>query len=560
MAKINENSNKKNNLKKIASREARFTTEKKFNNILELMFKTSIFVLFGILVSKLFSYLYKIIIARYLGANLYGLYSLSIAIIVFFAAISGLGLSEGALRYISLYRGKNEPSKTRYVFSVCYKLLLISTIIVALITFFLADFISLTIFKNENLIIFIKIFSILIPIWVFSIFFMNIMIAHEKVKQQTALEKILQSSTKLFFLIFFIFLGLKTNAVIFSFFLGVFVFFLSTFLYCRYKLSDVFLKSEIRKQEKKEILKGIFSYSIPLMFFWLISSIFYYLDSIMIGFFKTAFEVGLYNTAVPIAVLLAITPELFIQLFFPIITKEYARKNISLIKKLSVQIGKWIFIINLPVFFLMIFFPGAIINLLFGADYLEATNALRFLLIGNLFSSLFIISDKLLSMAGKTKTLLMDLSISVIANFILNIILVPRPYIFGIDNLNGISGAAIATTISLILFNLLLLFHAKYHTSIVPLGKEFFRIFFISLIPISILFILKSFIEITLISMILITITFFTSYVLLLFLMKGLDRSDLIIIKTFKDKFLTRVKNNANEHIKNTKKINDIFK
>lgn len=551
MAKISENSTKKNNLKKIASREVGFTTEKKFNGILELIFKTSLFVLFGILVSKLFSYLYKIIIARYLGANLYGLYSLSIAIILFFAAVSGLGLSEGALRYISLYRGKKETSKIRYVFSICYKLLLISTIIIALITFFLADFISLMIFKNENLIIFIKIFSLLIPIWVLSIFFMNIMIAHEKVKQQTALEKILQSSAKLFFLIFFIFLGLKTNAVIFSFFLGVFIFFLSTFLYCRYKLSDVFLKYELKKREKNEILKEVFSYSIPLMFFWLVSSIFYYMDSIMIGFFKTTFEVGLYNAAIPIAILLAITPELFIQLFFPIITKEYARKNISLIKKLSVQIGKWIFIVNLPFFFLMIFFPGVIINLFFGADYLEATNALRFLLIGNLFSSLFIISDKLLSMAGKTKILLMDLSISVIANFILNIILVPRPYIFGIENLNGINGAAIATTISLILFNLLLLFHAKYYTSVAPLGKEFFRIFFISLIPISILFILKSFIEITLISMILITITFFTSYILLLFLMKGLDKSDLIIIKTFKNKFLTRVKNKVNQTPKN---------
>jgi len=213
------------------SKETKKAKEKKFNNILELMFKTSIFVFFGILVSKLFSYLYKIIIARYLGANLYGLYSLSIAIVLFFAAVAGLGISEGVLRFISFYRGKNQKNKIRYIYRISSKILLINTIIFSIILFLLSDFIA-GVFKNQELAIFIKIFSFLIPFWLFSIFFMNIMIAFEKVKQQTILEKIIQSFAKLAFLIFFIFLGLKTNAIIFSFFIGVFVFFLATFLYC----------------------------------------------------------------------------------------------------------------------------------------------------------------------------------------------------------------------------------------------------------------------------------------------------------------------------------------
>ncbi|MEK7664399.1 MAG: polysaccharide biosynthesis C-terminal domain-containing protein, partial [Patescibacteria group bacterium] len=403
-------------------------------------------------------------------------------------------------------------------FNISSKILLLSTIIASLIIFFSAEFVSLTIFKNQELIIFLKIFSFLIPIWIFGIFFMNIMVAFERVKQQTVLEKIVQSSAKLFFLLFFVFLGLKTNAIIFSFFLGVFVFFLSTFLYCKYKLPKIFLKYKLESEEKKEIFSGLINYSIPIMFFWTISSIFYWTDSVLIGYFKTTTDIGIYNAAIPIAALLSLAPELFIQLLFPIITKEYARNNIILIKKLSKQIGKWIFIINLPFFFLIMAFPGLIINLFFGENYLSGIIALRFLLIGNLFFSMFIISNRLLEMAGKTKILLIDFLIAGVLNLILNIFLIPKGYIFGIENLNGINGAAIATMFSMIVFNLLLVIHAKYYTSVLPLGKEFFKIFFIGLIPIFILFALKSLIEINTISMIIIAITFFTTYILLLFL------------------------------------------
>ena len=278
------------------------------------------------------------------------------------------------------------------------------------------------------------------------------------------------------------------------------------------------------------------------MFFGIISGIFFWIDSLVIGFFKSTFEVGIYNAAIPLAMLLGLAPELFTTLLFPIITKEYARKNLSLIKKLSSQIGKWVFIINFPAFFLMILFPGTIINLFFGNEYILANNALRFLLIGNFFASIFVISDKLLLMAGKTKILLFDLLIAGILNFILNILFIPKNYIFGFENFNGINGAAIATTISMIVFNLLLMFHAKYYTSANPFGRKFFRIFFISLIPIFFLFILKSIIETNLFSIILITISFFSIYILLLFLMKGLDKDDLIILKNLKNKLTNKLK------------------
>ena len=72
----------------------------------------------------------------------------------------------------------------------------------------------------------------------------------------------------------------------------------------------------------------------------------------MIAFFKTVTEVGIYNAAVPIAWILILFPSLFMRLFFPLVTKEYGKKKIKIIRELSKQIEKWILIIILPFFFL----------------------------------------------------------------------------------------------------------------------------------------------------------------------------------------------------------------
>jgi hypothetical protein len=79
---------------------------------------------------------------------------------------------------------------------------------------------------------------------------------------------------------------------------------------------------------------------------------------------------------------------LYLYVFFSLAIKEFSNKNIEVIEELSKQVQKWIFIINLPLLVLMILFPGVFINLLFGAQYINAEIPLRFLAIA-FFNSTF---------------------------------------------------------------------------------------------------------------------------------------------------------------------------
>ena len=80
---------------------------------LKVLAKTSMVVFIGVLLSKVFTYAYRILIARYFGPEEYGLFSLAFMILGFFTALSSLGLIEGVLRYLPIYRGKEQKARTQ---------------------------------------------------------------------------------------------------------------------------------------------------------------------------------------------------------------------------------------------------------------------------------------------------------------------------------------------------------------------------------------------------------------------------------------------------------------
>jgi O-antigen/teichoic acid export membrane protein len=328
-------------------------------------------------------------------------------------------------------------------------------------------------------------------------------------------------------LAFFILLGFKTNAVIFSYFLGILsILFVSYFL-CRFKLPEIFEKHKLGKVEKTNVRKEVFSYSWPLLFSSLITTIFYWIDSFLLGYFMGAVNVGLYNAATPLVGLMAFIPAMFSQLFFPMITREFSMKNNRVIKELSKQVGKWILILNLPLFFIMFLFPTTLIRILFGEQYIFASSVLQILAVGGFISSLVFLSTDLISMVGKSKIILINIICASILNILLNIILIPK---------FGLNGAAISTSITTILLSISLFIEVKYYVRLIPLRKKIFKIFAISLIPLLLVIFIKKYIATNFLTLILLGSFFLLSYIFLLLITKSLDRNDILILKSLKKK------------------------
>ncbi len=509
------------------------------NTSLKLLVKTSFVVFIGLMLSKVLGYAYRIVIARYFGPEVYGLFSLAIMVSGWFIAASALGLSDGLLRFISVYRGSRKNEHIKYIINFSAWTLAITSILSGFLLYFLSNYIALTFFHDARLIIYLQIFSIVVPVSVLSSVYMTSLRAHEEIGWYSFIFNIAQGAIKIIALVLLIILGMGSNSVSLSYLAGLFGMLVMAYLVCRYKIPHLFGIGKLPHDEKGKIRSALVSYSIPLLFFGIISTIFYWIDSFSIGFYKSVFEVGLYNAAIPIAMLLGVAPEIFMQLFFPMITKHYAQRKVKLIEELSKQVAKWILLVNIPVFAIMIVFPGALINIFFGASYLAAENALRILAISSLISSVFIISSQLISMIGRSKLVLMNIVIASIVNLTLNMILVPMPVVLGIDNSNGLAGASLATLISITVFNLIFMIEAYRNLSIIPLRRKMIRLFIIALIPTGLLFYARTiFTSNSIVVLAALAAAFMLVYIALILLSGSLDENDWGMIKNI----LRRVK------------------
>ncbi len=502
--------------------------EKEISSNLNLLAKSSIIVFCGIFLSKVLAYLYRIIIAREFGPEVYGLYSLAFAIILWVSTVGALGLPEGLLRFISIYRGKKDTDKIRVLMRSSLWIMLFVGIILGAIVFFLSDEIALGLFGDSTLSIYLKIFSISIPIGLLSNIVLSSLMAFEKIGWYSFIFNILQNITRVLVLIFLVFLGMNGTSTAISFLVSICAMLLVGFIVLR-----IYLKKYLEKPKVKDgsIMREVFSYSFPLMFAGIAGVFLFSIDTFFIGYFMGVKEIGFYNAAVPIASLLAVASEIFIGLFFPLINKAYARKNKKLIEELSKQVSKWIFFINIPAFVLIFLFPGAMINILFGSEYLVAETALQILAVGMFLQAISVVPRSLIAMTGKSKIILSNMIFVGILNAILNVLLIPK---------FGINGAAIGTSISYGLMSLILFAEAHKYSGVIPLRRKIVpMILSTAAAALSVMF-ARQFIDRDILGLILLFALFCLVCIVLFILTGSFDKEDKRIINLILNKLRIR--------------------
>jgi O-antigen/teichoic acid export membrane protein len=84
---------------------------------LSFLAKSSIFLFFSLIFSKVLAYLYRVYIARTYGAEVYGMFALCLTVIGWFLMFGEFGLRQGNLRFIPIFRSRRRDSS----FSCCFE-------------------------------------------------------------------------------------------------------------------------------------------------------------------------------------------------------------------------------------------------------------------------------------------------------------------------------------------------------------------------------------------------------------------------------------------------------
>jgi O-antigen/teichoic acid export membrane protein len=271
------------------------------------------------------------------------------------------------------------------------------------------------------------------------------------------------------------------------------------------------------------------------MFVSAIGIIMHWIDIIMLGILSNATEVGMYHPIERTAGLVRMILFAFAGIFAPIFSEHYFKKNKNGMKDSYQSSSKYILAFSLPIFIFLFIFSEPML-LVFGTEF-QNYFALKVLLLGIFIQTIFGLGSSTLTMSGYTKFNLLNVSIALVLNIISNSILIP---------LYGLTGAALATSFSLIVLstlryfeNLILmnlnLFSFKLIKPIISGAITFVVIQYLSLIfsnyfELSNVFNLLIYL---LINLLLVISSYFTIYFLL-----GFDKEDIIFINSLKSKMI----------------------
>lgn len=193
-------------------------------------------------------------------------------------------------------------------------------------------------------------------------------------------------------------------------------------------------------------IRKIFGHSIPL----LSSDVYLILKTsiaiLLLEFFRGTIEVADFRAVVPIAGLNLIVVQSLKLLYTPLASRLYIRDDGDGINELFWQSAIWVTMVTFPVFAVCFFLAEPVTVLICSSRYAGAGVILAILSIGNYFNALLGLNSYTLQVYAKVGFITCINGISVMIGLGLNLWLIPG---------YGAKGAAIATTATLVIHNLL---------------------------------------------------------------------------------------------------------
>lgn len=394
-------------------------------------------MIIGTFASKAIMYFYRILVARYLGAADYGTLSLALAVFWVFMAFGNLNIQAGVERFVSKYVGSGEDdSKIKGVIVSGFSVTVPTTLLAAVILFFMAPLIASHFFDSPDAVLYLRVFAVAMPFQLIYQMFSNVSSAHKQLGYVALVDKIYRSLATLTVTAALIFAGYGLMGAVIAQLVAI----LTASLLMLY-LVETRVFSFLRTPSKEfRNYHELFHYSYPLLFTSIIGLVTGWTDTLMLGWFDTTSNVGIYNAALPTAQVLGVFGTGFSSILFPVVSSLYGEGK----KEKSVDVAatgvKWLLAMSFPLLLVTMVFASPIMRLLFGEVYTAGATALLVLGVAYFTHAIASYAGAYIKSEDRTKLSLLNSGVAAVLNFGLNLYLVPK---------YSTTGAGIATAISL---------------------------------------------------------------------------------------------------------------
>ena len=403
-------------------------------NIASKIAKESTITFSGMVYGNINRYLYTALLARWVGVEYLGIYSLANAIMLIGEVIAKMGLEIGVMRFVSRADPETDKFQIQKIIQSALKMTGIFSIGIAILlagfAWLLVDLFKGTLLLHTAIIV----FAFTVPFNAITLVSAFATQGFKLLKYKVFTTQFLNPTLLLLVMVISYWAISKESAIILPMAVTGVLGSITMFLILK-NVSGVKLMGVLSAPFDKKLL----AYSIPLMLVTILQTFMHWMDILMLGYFTDTSVVGLYHPAARTAGLLQALLISFIGIYAPIMSQLHGKGDFREMSRLYKLVSRWLLTLSIPISLVFILYPVKVM-LLFGPDYMDSASILVLLTIATFVQTAFGAAGPVLSMSGYTRLVLWNSLGAFILNLVLNIILIPK---------FGIMGAAWATLISL---------------------------------------------------------------------------------------------------------------
>ena len=377
-----------------------------------------------------------ILLSRLLGTAGLGEFRLGSVLVQLVTAFCVLGLDKALLRYLPVLEARGE--KGRGLLVAGSSVVFIISLALSAVLLLTAPIIATAYFHSPAMTSVIRLFSLQVPVLALFRFFSGAVTAAKRFDFASKVTNILSPAVFVFLLTLLAFIWPSVKGAIAARIVAQLA---------AGGVLAVFLVQHCAKLQTESSTQGTFkSYlllSIPLFVIALGYQLLNQMDTIMLGYFVSAKEVGIYSVAFKVSAFALIGLEILLPIVAPLFAQFKETHDDQSMETLFVTATKWLGYSALVIFVCIAVFRVELLQV-FGKEFAGGSTVLLILAVGQLVNAATGPTGVLLTMTGKQKWELTN-TISIVAlNFLLNLLLIPRM---------GMIGAAVATALSIATIN-----------------------------------------------------------------------------------------------------------
>ena len=417
----------------------------------------------AMIIATLLGLVFNLLVARIYGTESMGILALVNSFLAIALLPSLFGFNTSVLRFIPEYLRKSSFASAFSIYKKMFVTVVIISLSVSVLLFFSSDIVAEYIFKKPELSFLFAIVSFFIVIKALTSFNQSTIRAFKDIKYFSLLSVFAPVfNILILFLITYFYYDKSTP--VYAILITSVLMLILTFYFLKKTINKIKSKS-IQENTQTPNIKQIINTSFPMFLTSAMGLVLTQTDIVMLGIFTSVEDVGVYAIVVKLALLTTFVLSSINAVIAPKFSEYYHSGDMQKLNNTVQKSAKLIFYSTLPIV-LGLFVFGKFALGLFDDEFVLGYIALCILLVGQFVNIASGSVGYLMNMTGYQNEYNYIMIVSALVNVVLNYFLIP---------IYGIEGAAIASAISMVLWNVVSLIFMnmkiKIYTGYIPLRK-----------------------------------------------------------------------------------------